>query len=78
VHKKYRRRGIAAALRYEVFRELKKRGIKRFYGGALKENTASLRLARAVGFHEFEIIQFIKVIEFKKWLSKRISDEYRA
>lgn len=65
--KTYRKQGLASQLRYRVFEELRRRGIRKFYGGALADNIASLKLARRVGFHEFVEIRYTRVLQFKKW-----------
>ncbi len=67
VHKDYRRSGIASALRYNAFSQLKKAGIKKFFGGTLVSNIASLELARRVGFRELKDIQFIRILGYKMW-----------
>jgi GNAT superfamily N-acetyltransferase len=72
VHKQYRQRGVASALRYLIFSELKKRGIKKFFGAALKKNTPSLQLARKVGFREVEDISFMKFCGYRRWRSRLV------
>ena len=67
VDRQYRRKGLGRAVRHRMFRELQKRGIKRFCGGALISNTASLKLAQRSGFKEKEDIQFIKILWRKYW-----------
>jgi len=75
VHRDYRRRGLATELRYRVFNELKRRGIKRFYGGTLISNIPSLRLARKVGFRYLVDVRYIKVFNFRRWIHKKLTDE---
>ena len=67
VHHNYRRRGLASNLRFRIFRELKAKGITKLYGGALKSNIASLKLARRTGFREVSDIHYLKIFGFKKW-----------
>jgi len=67
VQKAYRRRSLASRLRFRIFRELKTKGIKKLLGGTLKNNTASLKLARRTGFREVVDIRFFKLFGFKKW-----------
>jgi ribosomal protein S18 acetylase RimI-like enzyme len=67
VKKEFRKTGLGSQLRYRIFRELKKRGIRRLYGGTLPSNTASLSLARSVGFKEIADIHYRKFFGFEKW-----------
>jgi RimJ/RimL family protein N-acetyltransferase len=62
VNPEFRGRGIASELRYRIFTELKSRGVERFYGGALALNTASLKLARKVGFREIVEVRYRKAL----------------
>lgn len=72
VKKEYRKSGIATNLRYFAFGELKRRGVKRFYGGALLGNEASLKLARKTGFKEIADIHFQKILGYKKWQQSEV------
>lgn len=65
--KTFRKKGLASQLRYRIFEELRRRGIRKFYGGALCDNVASLKLARRVGFHEFVEIRYTRVLRSHKW-----------
>ena len=67
VSKRYRRTGLGSELRFRILAELKKRNIRKFFGGALVSNKASLSLACSVGFKEIEDIRYIKIMGFKKW-----------
>lgn len=67
VHKAYRKKGLASELRYRIFEVLKERGIARLYGGALQDNTASLRLAEKVGFKEVTEVSLVKTLGKKSW-----------
>ena len=67
VSKDYRRMGLGSELRYRIFSELKRRDIRKFCGGTLRDNLASLGLARQLGFREVEDIHFLKLFGFKKW-----------
>ncbi len=67
IRKQYRRLGLGSALRYEAFTELKKRGVNKFYGGALRSNEASLKLARRVGFRELKDVHFFKIFGRRFW-----------
>ncbi|MGA2989424.1 MAG: GNAT family N-acetyltransferase [Candidatus Korobacteraceae bacterium] len=62
VVKDLRKKGLGANLRYRIFRELRERGFRMLYGGALAENIASLKLARRVGFQEFVDIRYIRIL----------------
>jgi GNAT superfamily N-acetyltransferase len=73
VSKDSRKRGLGAALRYRIFEELRKRGYRKLYGGALVDNTPSLKLARRVGFREFVDIQYTRVLGQSKWIYTRVS-----
>jgi GNAT superfamily N-acetyltransferase len=70
VHKDYRKRGLASEIRNQVFNVLQQRGIKRFYGAALVNNTGSLKLAARVGFTELKDIHFYKVLGHRIWKYK--------
>lgn len=72
VHKDFRKRGLGSQLRYRVFDELRKRGIKRFYGGTLRSNVPALKLTRRVGFEEFVDVHYIKVFNSKTWRFRRV------
>ena len=72
VHKDYRGRGLATQLRYGIFAELQKRGIKMFYGGTLITNIPNLKLARKVEFEEFVDVHYFKIFNRKRWSYKRI------
>jgi GNAT superfamily N-acetyltransferase len=73
--KSFRKKGLASQLRYRVFEELRRRGIRKFYGGALTDNVASLRLARRVGFHEFVEVRYTRVLQFQKWQYVKVQNE---
>lgn len=82
VHKDYRQKGLGTELRYRVFSELKTRGIKRLYGGSLKNNQANLKLTRKVGFQELvdinykrEKISFIRTLKWKKCSSQKLGNQ---
>jgi len=62
VLKEYRKQGLASALRYHVFSELKQRGIRLLYGGALVSNIPSLKSAEKVGFRFIADVQYRKVL----------------
>lgn len=73
--KSFRKKGLASQLRYRVFEELRRRNIRKFYGGALADNVASLKLARRVGFHEFVEIRYIRVLQFHQWRYVKVRNE---
>ena len=73
--KTFRKKGLASQLRYRVFEELRRHGIRKFYGGALTDNIASLKLARRVGFHEFVEVRYTRVFRFKKWQYVKVQHE---
>ena len=72
VKKEFRKTGLGSQLRYRIFQELKRRGIRRLYGGTLRSNTASLALTRSVGFKEIGDIHYRKVLSFQKWWYTRV------
>lgn len=72
VCKEYRRSGLGAQLRLRIFQELKRRGLRRLYGGTLVTNSASLALARSVGFQEIADVHYRKILSFKKWRYERV------
>lgn len=67
VAKLYRKHGLAAQLRYRIFRELRRRGFHRLYGGALADNEPSLKLARRVGFEEFVDVTYLRLLFWEGW-----------
>ena len=67
IHKDYRQRGLASDLRYRIFFELKKKSIRKLYGGTLKSNEIALRLARKVGFKELADVHFKKFFGYKNY-----------
>ncbi len=72
VKKEFRKTGLGSQLRFRIFEELKRRGIRRLYGGTLRSNTASLNLARSVGFKEIGDIHYRKIFSFEKWWYTRV------
>jgi GNAT superfamily N-acetyltransferase len=72
VKKEFRRTGLGSQLHYRIFEELKRRGIRRLYGGTLLSNTASLALTRSVGFKEIGDVHYRKFFSFEKWWFKRV------
>jgi GNAT superfamily N-acetyltransferase len=72
VKKEYRKLGLGSQLRFRIFHELQKRGIRRLYGGTLRSNTASLNLTRAVGFKEISDIHYRKFFSIEKWRYQRV------
>lgn len=72
VLKEYRKQGLASALRYRVFDELQKRGIRTFYGGALVSNIPSLKTAEKVGFRFIADVQYLKVLNRERRIWRRI------
>ncbi len=72
VNKNYRGKGLGSALRYGIFKELKKRGIRKVYGGTQISNLASLNLARKAGFREIADIQYIKILNKRSLRYKRV------
>ena len=75
VDRLYRRMGLGYDLRRRIFAELKKRKIVKLCGGTLRNNHASLGLARRLGFTEIEDIHYIKLLGFKKWTYREVKNE---
>ncbi len=72
VNNAFRGKGLATLLRYRTFDELKKRGIKKLYGGTLPANTANLKLSRKVGFTEIVDIQYTKRFSNQRWVYNKL------
>lgn len=72
VRKEFRRTGLGSQLRCRIFEDLKRRGIRRLYGGTLRSNTASLKLTRSVGFQEIADVHYRKFFSFENWRYKRV------
>lgn len=74
VNKDYRGKGLGEAIRYRIFKELKKRGIKKLYGGAQISNKASLKLAKKTGSKEITDVEYLKFFNTKRLNYKRIKN----
>jgi len=72
VKKEFRKSGLGSQLRFRIFQELKKRGIRRLYGGTLQSNVASLSLSKSVGFKQISDIHYRKILSFEKWRYERV------
>jgi GNAT superfamily N-acetyltransferase len=72
VKKEFRRSGLGSQLRYRIFEELRRRGVRKLHGGTLRSNTASLKLTRSVGFREIADIHYRKFFSFERWRYQRI------
>ena len=72
VSKSYRKQGLASALRYRVFSELQKLGIRTFYGGTLLSNIPSLISAAKVGFQTIADVQYLKILNYERRLWRRL------
>jgi GNAT superfamily N-acetyltransferase len=70
IKREYRRNGLGIQLRYRIFNELKKRGIKRFWGASLALNKSNLELAGKAGFEVLMDIRYVKILGFKNWYLK--------
>lgn len=69
----FRKKGLAANLRYRIFRELRGRGFQKFYGGALVDNLPSLNLAQRVGFEQFVDVRYIRILGWAGRRYRRLS-----
>lgn len=67
-----RKKGLASAIRYRVFAELQKRGVRTFYGGAMVSNATSLKFAEKVGFQPVANIQYLKVLNRERRIWTRL------
>ena len=72
VDKAYRKQGLASALRYRVFSELQKRGIRSLYGGALASNIPSLKTAQKVGFRFIADVRYQKLLNRERRIYRRV------
>lgn len=72
VRKEYRRAGLASQLRYALFDELRQRGIRILYAGALPSNVASTRMQEAVGLRPFVQVHYRRILFFQSWSYQRI------
>ena len=70
--KNFRKKGLASQLRYRIFEELRRRGYRKLYGGALDDNLPSLKLAQRVGFREFVDVHYTRVLTFNWWRYVRL------
>lgn len=73
VFKRFRQRGLASALRYHVFDELRRRKIRKLYGGTLVDNLAAMKLAKHVGFDELVDIRYSRILWRKQWSYDRVA-----
>ena len=74
VNKIHRNMDIATQLRMKVFSVLSKKGIKQLYGGCLLCNKVSLKLAQKLDFENIADIEYVRILNLRKWKFRRISD----
>lgn len=72
VRSEFRKEGLASGLRYRIFQELRQGGIKRFYGGTVSSNLASLKLVHRVGFREIVAVKYTRILGWKNWRYRRV------
>ena len=72
VAKDFRKHGLASALRFRVFSELRQRGFRALYGGALTSNIASLKSAQKTGFRFLADVRYRKVLGREERSYRRI------
>ncbi|PKN67991.1 MAG: hypothetical protein CVU54_15760 [Deltaproteobacteria bacterium HGW-Deltaproteobacteria-12] len=72
VMKSFRKQGLASALRFHVFSELQKRGIRKLYGGTLISNIPSQKSASSVGFQFIADVQYLKIMNRERRIVRRI------
>ena len=65
---------IATQLRMKVFSVLSKKGIKQLYGGCLLCNKISLKLAQKLDFENIADVEYVRILNLRKWKFRRISD----
>jgi len=73
VHRAYRGRGLGSALRYEMFRLVRDRGKRNFYGGTDVHNKANLALCRKVGLRVLAEVRFRKMLWYETTTVRRVS-----
>jgi len=71
VGRDFRGQGIATELRLRIFEALRRRGIKKLYGGTLASNTPALGLARKLGFRELADVTYTGFLGRRKWTYRR-------
>jgi len=74
--KEWRKQGLGSEMRYRIFTELKKRGMRWLYGGTLKSNHGNLKLSSKVGFQFLVDIHYIKLFGIKKWRYKELANGF--
>lgn len=74
-HKNWRRRRLALKLRRRILYELNLRGIERLFGGTLRSNLPSLKLARKIGFKELGDLYYTKYFVYRCWRYDKLTDE---
>lgn len=67
-----RRGGLGSCLRLRSFAELRRRGIRKLYGGTLAHDEAALGFARATGFVEVAEIEYLRLFEGHTWRYRRV------
>jgi GNAT superfamily N-acetyltransferase len=72
VRKEFRRMGLACRLRYRLFDELKRRGIRKLYGGRLLSNLAAAKLEKSVGFKAIVDIDYRRILRLQIRQYKRV------
>lgn len=72
IMKEFRNQGLGSELRYRIFDLLRSRGIRKLYGGTLVGNTASLNLAKRVGFRAIADVRYRKILSRETWESRRV------
>ncbi len=71
VLKEYRKQGLASALRYRVFAELQKRGVRQIYSGSLISNIPSQKAAEKVGFRFIADVHYLRVLNRERRIWRR-------
>jgi len=72
VRRSYRKHGLGVDLRHCIFEELRRQGIRKFYGATLVNNSAALALARRAGFREIADVHYRKILRRKTMRYKRV------
>jgi len=68
----YRRKGIASCLKYRIFGELRRCGVKRLYGGSRHTNLPALELARKLGSVEIADVEYLRIFTIRAWRYHRV------
>ena len=72
VHHKLRGKGLGTDLRHFVFASMKEAGYRRIYGGTQITNIANKALTRKVGFREFAVATYARIVGIERLKISRV------